>query len=186
MWTTLWSSEFGSGLRGRVSLVRVTLGLLTALLMAGGCAGYRLGSTLPPDVRTIYVPTFENRTGEPLLEAETTAAVIDAFQQDGALRVVSSAAEADLWLTVVLFRYRLEPVRYNDDDRRRAEEYRLLIDARIDCRRPGSEEPLTSGRVQGDATFISTGSQAAAKRAALPDVSDDLAHDIVERVVEAW
>ena len=41
--------------------------LIPALMLAAGCANYRLGSTLPPDVRTVYMPTCLNQTDEPLL-----------------------------------------------------------------------------------------------------------------------
>ena len=40
--------------------------------------------------------------------------------------------------------------------------------------------------VQGEADFELVGDLSSAKAQALPTASEDLAHDIVERVVEAW
>ena len=57
-------------MRSLLRCVIVTV-LLTVLC---GCVGYRLGSTLPPGIRTIYVPTFKNESGEPQVESETSRA----------------------------------------------------------------------------------------------------------------
>lgn len=62
---------------------------LVALLF-GGCAGYKLGTTKPTayaDVKSIYVPTFENRTLEPRFAVLVTNAVISALQQDGTYKI---------------------------------------------------------------------------------------------------
>ena len=60
----------------------IRIGAALTLLLTG-CTGYRLGSMLPPEIKTVYVPTFANQTTEPLLEMEATDAVIVEFQQDG-------------------------------------------------------------------------------------------------------
>ena len=54
-----------------------------------GCVGlgYRLGSSLPPDIRSVYVPVFVNRTGEPRVETEATRAAKQEFQRDGTLHL---------------------------------------------------------------------------------------------------
>ena len=46
--------------------------LLAAILPA--CVGYRLGSMLPADIKTVYVDPVINQTDEPLIEVETTRA----------------------------------------------------------------------------------------------------------------
>ena len=52
--------------------MRQAMVLLIALVpLLGGCLGYRLGTTLPPGIRSLHVPTFVNLTGEPGLESET-------------------------------------------------------------------------------------------------------------------
>ena len=68
------------------------------LFSLSGCTGYRLGSTLPADIKTIYVPTFVNKCGEPNLEGTATQAVLEELQKDGTLRIANrgKASEADL------------------------------------------------------------------------------------------
>jgi hypothetical protein len=155
------------------------------LITVTGCTGYRLGSTLPPELKTIYVPTFVNETGEPLVEAETTSAAIAEFQKDGTLSVVSEA-QADLVLKVVLTGYRLEPIRFQRDNVKQTSEYRLRLDASLRCVRTSDESVLTSRKLIGEATFFPSGSMSVAKQQALPDAAQDLARDVVSAVVEAW
>ena len=59
-------------------IVASVLGLL--MLTLGGCV-YQLGSSLPPNLKTVYVPTFVNKCGEPQVENETTQATIQEFQK---------------------------------------------------------------------------------------------------------
>ena len=165
--------------------------VLTAALAAGlgaasnGCVGYRLGSTLPPGVASVYVPTAVNGTDEPQLETAVTRAVIREFQRDGTLKI-AAAGEADSQLDITLVRFDLEPVRYERDQVRTTREYRMRITADIVFTRPDSGETLLNRRVQGDTTFDFFGDLASSKVQALPQAADDLAHDIVETMVEYW
>jgi len=66
---------------------RLPLLLLALLLSASGCVQYRLSSMLPPDVRTVYMPTCDNQTREPLIEQDVTQAILSQIQMDGSLRL---------------------------------------------------------------------------------------------------
>ena len=159
---------------------------LAIALLFSGCAGYRLGSMLPEDIKTVYIPTCINETGEPLLEVEATQALIQDFQRDGSLRVVGEE-QADTLLSVVLREYRLEPVAYRTDQRTTAREYRIVLRARILLtRRVGGAVVVESPNVQGEATFTVTGDLSSSKLRGLPAAAEDLAHNIVEKVVEVW
>lgn len=158
---------------------------LLLLALVAGCAGYRVGSTLPAEIKTVHVPTFVNSTGEPRLETSATSTTIQEFQQDGTLRVVS-AREADTILKVSLVKYTLAPLRYEKDQSLTAREYRVTLTATISFSVRSTGEVLTGKTVQGESTFIASGSLTAGKRAALPEATRDLAHDIVEAVVEYW
>jgi len=159
--------------------------LVTLIPFLGGCLGYRLGTTLPPGIRSIYIPTFVNRTGEPGLENATTQAAIREFQQDGTLRIASEES-ADAYLDVQLQVFRLEALAYDADYGRTAEEYRLIIIAQVDFYRSESGERLSRQLVRGETTFEPVGDLSLSKLDALPDAAEDLAHEIVKTVVEYW
>lgn len=167
-------------------LRRTLLGLAAAAIVcSSGCAGYWLGSALPPGVRTIHVPAFVNKTGEPLLENETSGAAIRELQRDGTLRVVGPD-EADALLNVTLVKYRLEPLRYERNRPKTTAEYRITITAQVVLMDAAKRKALLKKTVAGEATFVPGGNLAAGKRAALPIAARDLAHNIVEGVVEFW
>jgi len=177
----------GSGWRAGVG-VRCASAALVAAFLAGagaGCVGYRLGTTLPPGIQTVYVPAFVNRTGEPRIEIEASRATLEELQTDGTLRV-AGAAEADSVLSVTLVGYRLDPLRYERDRPKTTREYRLQLTADIVFRRVSPEAVLVKKTVQGDATFEMVGDLATSKDGALPQAARDLAHDIVESIVEYW
>jgi len=154
--------------------------------MFAGCAGYRLGSTLPAGINVIHVPTFTNKTDEPRLEIETTRAVIQEFQRDGSLSV-GEESKADVVLDVVLTGLRQEPLQYQKDNAKTVREYRLTITASVVLRNRRTGKVIAKNpRVQGEADFIPPGDLASAKRNAIPEAAKDLAHDIVENVVEYW
>ena len=76
------------------------LGLLfLGVLLLAGCGPYHLGTTLPDNMRTVFVPTFVNRTNEPGIEIDVTNAVITRFRVDGNLAPVSEK-EADLFAAI--------------------------------------------------------------------------------------
>lgn len=167
--------------------------LSTALLLAGalalfaGCASYRLGSMLPPDVKTVYVPTFVNQTDQPGIEADATQAAIAELQMDGSLDVVPNREEADAILNVALTGYTLTPLTYNENQRTATTEYRLRISATLSLVRRTNREVLSeSAGAYGEETFDVIGDLTSSKEAALPGATEDLARRIVAAIVETW
>ncbi len=167
-----------------------TFGLAAAVaalpLAGGGCVGYRLGSSLPPGVRTIAVPTLVNETDEPLIETECTRQVLAALIRDGSLRVVPED-EADVILRGTLTRHLLTPVAFDAERTTVAEEYRMTLFASLEVvRRETGEHAAPPARVTGRTDFLLTGDLTSAKRAALPRAAEDLARNMVDQVVRAW
>jgi hypothetical protein len=150
-----------------------------------GCAGYRLGSSLPADMRSVFIPMFVNESQEPLIEVEATNAAIAEFQRDGTLRIAPEDA-ADLILECRLVDVTLDPLRYSKADRKQPNEYRLSLHALVVLKRSGSNQVVSRQSLVGESTFPFTGNLAGAKRNAVPEAARDLAKRIVENVVETW
>lgn len=160
--------------------------LVVAGFCVTGCAGYRVGSMLSPTLQSLHIPAFVNRCGEPLLENEATAAVLQEFQKDGSLRVVD-APSADAVLEVTLTACRLEPLRYKSDRVKTAREYRLILEADLILRETRTGKVLNQAKsLRGDVSFEVLGDLTESKRGAIPAAVADLAHSVVERVVETW
>lgn len=104
--------------------MRARVGAALALALALGGCGYSLRGNLPEDIKTVAVPVFRNRTGEPAVENLLTRAVIEAFSTNGRLRVVAAAA-ADSILEADVVGYQLESIAF--DPRANIRQYRLLV-----------------------------------------------------------
>ena len=160
--------------------------LVTLATGLSGCAGYRLGNSLPPGIHSVCINPFANKTKEAGIESTATQKAVQEFQRDGTLKV-ATAAEADLILDVTLVEYVLEPIRYTGTDATKANEYRLTLRADLVLKNQKTGKTmLDKVRVSGESTFTAESDVAQAKQNALPNTSADLAHNIVEQVVEYW
>ncbi len=156
------------------------------MLLCGGCLGYRLGGQLPPGINSVFVPTVENDTDQPQLEAETTAAIIERFQSDGRLSI-RDATSADATLQVRIVNSELTPVRYDRQASVTATEYRLTLSAEVTLIRHADHENLLYKRVvQGWEEFATDGDLPAARRDAVPEAARELGRQVVRTVVEYW
>lgn len=154
-------------------------------VLNSGCLGYRLGSTLPSNIKTIAIQAFGNRSGEPLAEHELTKTTIREFQKDGTLKI-ARPEEADLVLQCTLTKIDLDPLRYDRDDRSKPNEYRLRITVAYALKQGGTFDTIEEGEVIGDSTFVFTGNLTLAKKNALPRAAEDMAERLVQKVVEVW
>jgi hypothetical protein len=162
--------------------------ILTALAHAllPGCVGYRLGSMLPPEIKTVHVPTFVNQTTEPQLELDTTRFALQEFQKDGSLKL-APAETADAILQVRLTDYLLTPLQYDANRPTATFEYRITLYASIVMTRKRDGKVLAENpRCFGEGTFTVVGDLSSSKRIGLPKAAKDLAHDIVQKVTEVW
>jgi len=161
--------------------------LATTIGLLSGCSTYRLGSMLPEGVHTIYVPTFINETDQPFIEADTTRATIDQLQVDGSLKIARNDKDADAVLNVTLIDYSLTPLTYDTLHKTAANEYRLIISARVLVTSTSDGKVIAENPVvQGDTTFEIHGDLTTSKNEALPRCAKKLAERIVDSVVEYW
>ncbi|TDJ60234.1 MAG: hypothetical protein E2O42_04815 [Nitrospina sp.] len=110
-----------------------TLWLALAIgLTLWGC-GYQMAgrgaSQLPPHLKTIAIPVFENSSAEPALQRPFTEALRRAFITDGRLRLVNDQNRADLVMTGTLTKYWIRAVAFNSLDV--AIEYWVYLEADV-------------------------------------------------------
>lgn len=104
-----------------------------------GC-GYALvgrASTLPADIRAVYVAPLENQTTRAQLEQFLTSAITDELVTRRRFTIVRTAAEAHAELVGAVTSFRVTPVTFDDDGR--AQEYEISIVAAMRFQRTGDE-----------------------------------------------
>lgn len=161
------------------------LAIAAAALLAG-CVEYRLGSMLPNDVRTVYMPSCVNATSEPLIEMDATRAILAQIQMDGSLRIASEDT-ADTILDVKLTNFDLDPVGYVSGDSSTVDQYRMRITASFVLRRQSDNTVVAeSPSVTGWYDFDFTGDLTSSKAVALRPAADDLGRRIVAAITQYW
>jgi len=118
------------------------LSLLAGLLLIPGCGYQFLGraSGLPPEIRKIAVPPFENNTFEPLLDERLTDAVKKGFMARPRLQVVNDTSEADAVFKGKITEFSLTPLSF--DPQNEAAEYRVKILANFSLQNTRDQKTL--------------------------------------------
>ncbi len=158
---------------------------LTTFLMLTSCASYKLGSSLPTDIKTVYVPICVNKTKEINIENYVTQALLAKIQEDGSLRIAEEQL-ADTILEVAIIDYELAPVRYLQGSEKTVSEYRLRLTAQFKFTRSSTGTVIMTSRAIGEHKFTPTGDMVQAKNQALPDAAANLSHYILGQVVDFW
>lgn len=84
-----------------------------AVMVVAAACGYSFRSSVPPHLNTVYVPTFENDTGEFTLTQQLTERVIGEFLNRSRLRLARDAEAADLVVRGTITDYREEALSYD-------------------------------------------------------------------------
>ena len=120
------------------------IGLVVVATSMVGC-GYALvgrSSTLPEDVKSIYIEALTNQTNRPQVDQLLTQAIIDEFVTRQRFKVVSSPDTADAILSGTVTNFRARPVTFSRTSGGRAQEYEILIYARMALLRTDNDEVL--------------------------------------------
>jgi hypothetical protein len=165
-------------------LFKIALTLVTLITLTS-CASYKLGSSLPGDIKTVYVPICVNKTQEINIESYVTQALLTEIQEDGSLKIADQEL-SDTTLEVMVIKYDLSPVRYASGNEKTVSEYRLQLTATFTFTKNSTGEVIMNSSAVGEYKFTPTGDMVAAKTQALPDAAENLAYYIVGQIVDYW
>lgn len=115
----------------RARTIASALAALAAVLLAG--CGYRLAGSgagvFGPDVKTIAVIPFENRTTRPEIEQRVTEEIARELARRGRYEVVADPARADVLLEGAVTSYRTVPVQFTAGGRGTRSEAEVKLQA---------------------------------------------------------
>lgn len=114
-------------------LFRISLFLwLFPILFFSGCWYYSTSDSLPPNLKTIYISTVENKTSQFDLGEMLTNRISQAFIDNGRLKLINKPDEADLILQVQVTQYDNKP--YSFGQQEEVKEYRVAIYLTVVCK----------------------------------------------------
>lgn len=168
------------------SLLSVAGGCL-ALLVAGGCSNYQLGTGTTPGFSTLHVEAVKNKTLVPQAQAIVSTQLRDNFARDARVQLVNAPAGADAVLAVVLTGYRRDVVTVREGDTGLARKFNETLEATCTLRdqRTGKvvfeNRPVTAVRE----VFTDSG-QLQAEYQTLPLLAELLATKVTHAVLGGW
>ena len=132
---------------------RSAAGVALALALAAATAcGYSTTSRTAKDIKSIYVPFFENKTPEPNLEISVTNRIIDNLVRDNTLKVVPENG-ADAVLDGEIVGFKNQPFSFNDQ--LNAEEYHVVVTVVCTLFNRRTNEPIWEKRnFVGDGSYF--------------------------------
>lgn len=111
--------------------MRRTFAVIGLSLLLSSCS-YHLrgtGSSLPPHIKKIYVPTFINQTTRFQLDLKLTEGVRDELVARGKVELTGDQADADAILTGEITAFTVNPISFTEDAS--ADTYNIIIVAKI-------------------------------------------------------
>lgn len=168
------------------SMLQGLLLAFTVAVLTGGCAHYHLGTSVPPDLRTIAVPMFDNASGQPKAEVWATQAVLAEFRREGTMKIVDRE-DAALEVVGRVTDCKLDPIRFDHDRPYLGVEYRMILTANVKVVERATGKVMANlGAVEGSVIFRTQGDLPSTKRDALPHAAAMLAKTVVSETIGAW
>lgn len=182
-----------------VSIKKIRFGVVAVSLAAAaltGCQSYRIGFTSHPDVDSVAVGTFENRTTEAALATVLRAKISEAVMRDGGIKLARKGqAESLLRGKVVGVRSRRVAAVKRDENEAgdyqsdyRSAVYRAYVVVKfelVSMANPG-DVLMPEGTVTGEADYPNTPDLSVARDEAVKQAAADAARQIAAAVTEAW
>lgn len=166
---------------------RTAIALLLAVASVPSCAYSVHTSSLPPHLKSVAIPVFENGTTEYRLEEEITTAVIERFVRNNQLRVVDErSANAVLRGRITTYRNAV----FGFSDATRAQEYRVAITVAVTFK-----DLVKNRELWADEALVKTANYYVQDVAGQParteidgrrEAVSKIADEILTRTVEGW
>ena len=155
-----------------------------AAMLVAGC-GYSTTSRTAKDIKSIYVPFFENQTAEPNLEISVTERVIQNLVTENTLKVVREDV-ADAILDGKIVEFKNQPFSFNQN--LNAEEYIVVIKVVVTLFNRRTNEAIWKDRpFSGDGSyFIEQAGEGQTFNGAVDEALREITERILNLTVQDW
>lgn len=128
--------------------------LFGTLLLLGGCINYSFtGTSIPADVRTIYIPFFADRSQSGLgdLSDRLNRALVERFVNQSRLSLTNEQESADAFVEGAIQNYTNRPFSVGGDEQANLNEIQITVRAAFQY--ADDEKPLWNKNFSGSATY---------------------------------
>jgi len=143
-----------------------------------GCGIYSFsGSAIPPHIKTVAVPLFEDRTTEFGIDQKLTDALIEAVTKDNTLKI-SDTRESDSVLKGTILRVQDQAGQYDANEE--ASDFRVNITVTV------SFEDVKKRKILWEDTWTHWGRYETDRNVGINEAVGKIINDILNRTVSAW
>ena len=155
--------------------------LLTIFSIIGGCGVYSFsGSSIPPHIKTVAVPLFEDNTAELGVDQQLTDAIIDAITRDNTLKIAGPRAGDSVVRGTIL---RVEDRAGQYDENENASDFRVTLNVKVVF------EDVKNRNVLWEQTFSQWGAydnSETSREDGIQEAIDKIVTDVLNRMVSGW
>lgn len=133
---------------------RILIAGITLLLITTACINYSFtGTSIPGDVRTIYIPFFPDNSQSGLgdLTDRLNRALVNRFVNQSRLSLNNDQEEADSWMEGVIQSYRNRPFSIGGDEQANFNEIQIVVRATFQF--AAQDQPEYSKTFTGSSTY---------------------------------
>lgn len=157
-----------------------TLIIIAAAILTGCATSYSFKSQVPKDMRTVAVPTFENRTMSAELGPITTQYTLREFQRDGTY-AIRRTGDSAIEVQGIISEASRHGIAFDRAFGRRADEYRYRVTALVTfIDRKAGKVIENDRKFTAETTFLAQGDTLTSQRNAAQRIAADLARQIVD------
>lgn len=156
------------------------------LVVISHCGYYSFsGSSLPPNIRTIAIPMFENRTTEFGVREDITDALIYEFTQDNSLKVVDQRS-ADSIIEGTISTIREQAGAYNQQEQ--VKEIRIYVTVQAKFEDLKNKKVMWEEQISQWGTYSpdSPSGENSTRQDAIREAIDKIVTDIFNKTISGW
>ena len=156
--------------------------LLFGILFVLSCGYYSLKGSLPPHLKTVAIPLFENRTPEFGITETLTDAVIDEFVRDGSLQIVDRVG-ADVVITGTISSVNDRAGAF--DQQETVQDIKVYVSVSIECMDQVKRQKMWGERITQFGTY-DPAEGPDGRLSAYDEAFEKISQEILNKTVSNW
>lgn len=165
----------------------ISILIIGSLLLIEGCVQYSFtGTSIPSDVRTIYIPFFDDRSGGGIgdINDRLNRSLINRFVNQSRLSLSTNEDIADAYIDGTIQSYQNQPFSVGGDER--ANLNQVSISVRASFKYADDEQPLWEKNFSGTGTYDVIENPVDGEVVAVEEALQQIANNMFNDAVSNW
>jgi len=161
--------------------------IIGSLLVVAGCVQYSFtGTSIPADVRTVYIPFFDDRSGGGIgdINDRLNRSLINRFVNQSRLSLSNNENAADAYIDGTIQSYQNRPFSVGGDER--ANLNQVSITVRASFKYASDDQPLWEKNFSGSGTYDVIANPVDGEVAAVEEALQQIANNMFNDAVSNW